>query len=72
MLVLCASFLNAKTKTLFTPWELGSTKWFKLGFCGNNSDFDRYLFQLVVLLKPDFNCGNSYILSWVDKVTTGS
>ena len=27
-----------------------------------------YLFQLIVLLKPDFN----FILSWVDKVTTGT
>ena len=31
-----------------------------------------YLFQLNVLLKPDFNCFNSFTLSWVDKVTTGT
>ena len=70
MFVLCASFSNAKTKILFTPWKIGSTKWFKLGFCANNSVFDRYLFQLIVLLKPVFNCGNNFALSWVDKVTT--
>ena len=28
-----------------------------------------YLFQLLVLLKPDSNCFNSFILSWVNKVT---
>ena len=43
-----------------------------LRLCANNSGFDRYLFQLIVLLKPDFNCGNNFALSWVDKVTTGT
>ena len=33
---------------------------------------DWYLFKLNVLLKPDFNCFNSFTLSWVDKVTTGT
>ena len=33
---------------------------------------DWYLFQLNVLLKPDFNCFNSFTLSWVDEVTTGT
>ena len=28
----------------------------KIGFCANNSGFDKYLFQLITLLKPDFNC----------------
>ena len=32
----------------------------------------RYLFQLIVLLKPDPNCLSSYVLSWVDKATTGT
>ena len=27
---------------------------------------------MVVLLKPDFNCCNSFELSWIDKVTTGT
>ena len=34
-----------------------------LDFCLNNSGFARYLFQLIVLLKPDFNCGNNFALS---------
>ena len=72
MLVLCASFSNTKTKSLVTPWKLGSIKWFKFAFSANNSGFGRYLFQLFVILKPDFNCGNNYALSWVDKVTTGT
>ena len=33
---------------------------------------DSYLFQLIVLLKPDFNCWSNFALSWVDKVTTGT
>ena len=33
---------------------------------------DWFLFQLVVLLKPDSNCFNSFILPWADKVTTGA
>lgn len=27
---------------------------------------------MVVLLKPGFNCCNSFELSWIDKVTTGT
>ena len=36
--------------------KLGSTKWLKFGFRANNSGFDQYLFQLITLLKPYFNC----------------
>ena len=32
--------------------------------------FHSNLFQLIVLLKPDFNCSSSFELSWVDKGTT--
>ena len=46
-------------------------KSFKFEFCANNSGLAEYLFQLIVFLKPDFNCGNKFALSWVDKVTTG-
>ena len=53
---LCASFSNAKTKNLFTPSKLGATKWLRFGFYANNSGFDKYLFQLITLLKPYFNC----------------
>ena len=72
MLILWSSFPNAKTKRLFTPWKLGSIKWFKFTFYANNSGFAGYLFQLIVLLKPDFNCGNDFAVSCVDKVTTGT
>ena len=44
----------------------------KFDFWGNNSAYGRYLFQLIVLLKPDFNWGNNFAWSWVDKVTTGT
>ena len=70
MFILFTSFSNAKTKIPFTPWKHGWTKGFKFGFCLNYSGFDRYLFKLNVVLKPDFNCGN-FALSWVDKVNTG-
>ena len=30
------------------------------------------LIFIQVILKPDFNCCNSFALSWVDKVTTGT
>ena len=48
------------------------TKWYKFGFCVHNSGFDKYLFQLIVLFKPDFNYVNNFTLSWVDKVSTGT
>ena len=63
ILVLWLSPSTAKTKNLLTPWKRGSIKWFKFAFCANNSGFARYLFQLIVLLKPDFNCGNNFVLS---------
>ena len=59
-------------QSLFIPRKCGSTKWFKFGFCANDSGFDKYLFQLIVLLKPNFNCFNNSALTWVDKVTTGT
>ena len=33
---------------------------------------DSYLFQLIVFLKPDFNCWSNFSLSLVDKVTAGT
>ena len=63
---------NAITKSPFTPWKLGSVKWFKFGYCGSSSGLGKYLFQLIVLLKPDFNSSNDFALSCVDKVTTGT
>ena len=34
--------------------------------------FDWSLSQLIVLLKPDFNCWSNFALSWIDKVTAGT
>ena len=31
-----------------------------------------YLFHLIVLLNPDFNCSKSFLSFSVDKVTTGT
>ena len=54
-----------KQKSLFTSSKHGSiTK--------SKYKFDWYLFQLIVLLKPEFNCCNSFALSWADKVTIGT
>ena len=72
LLIFCASSSNDKTKSLLTPWKLGSIKWFKFGFYCSSSGFGKYLFQLIVLLKPDFNYGNNFALSCNDKVTTGT
>ena len=47
-------------------------QFFKFPFCANNSGFAIYSFQLIALLKPNFNYGNNFALSWVDKVTTGT
>ena len=33
---------------------------------------DLYLFYLIVLLNPDFNCSKKLLSSFVDKVTTGT
>ena len=70
--VLPSLFLNDKTKSLFTPWKIGLIKKFLYGFGACTDTFGSYLFQLIVLLKPDFNCSSSFSSPWVDKVTTGS
>ena len=57
-------------KSLFIPWKPGSTIWFKYLYFGYVFGSDWYLFQLIVLLKPDFNYWSYFALSWVDKVTT--
>ena len=68
---LSSSFSNDKIRSLFTPWKLGSVKKSKNWFCLSRENFGLYLFQSIVLLKPDFNCCNSFSLSWVDIVVTG-
>ena len=65
-------FFKCQTKSISITWKLCANKWFKFGFCVNNSGFDKCLFPLIVLLKPDFNCANNFAFSWVDKVTTGT
>ena len=70
--VLPSLFTEDKTKSLFTPWKLGSTKKSKYGFDACVVTFGSYLFQLIVLFKPDFNCSSSFALSLVENVTTGT
>ena len=65
------SFAKNKTKSLFIPWGFGSIEQSKYGFVFLLIFFDRYSFQLIVLLKPNFNASSSFPLSWVDKVISG-
>ena len=53
-------------------WKLGSIKYYKYGFDAGIVTIDWYLFQLIVHLRPDLICCNSFALSRVDKVTTGT
>ena len=55
-------------KSLFTPWKLESNKWFKYWFCAYVFGSDWYLFQLIVLLKPGFNCRRNFALYGIHKV----
>ena len=64
--------MNDKTKSLFTPWKLGTTKKFKYLFQAWYVLLKWNLFQLIVLSKLDSNCFNSFLLSRVDKVTSGT
>ena len=48
---------------LETLTQLNLNLQFKFAFCANNAGFARYLFQVIVLVKSDFNCGNKVILS---------
>ena len=64
--VLSSLFSNDKTKILFIPWKLELIKKSKYGFGASTDTFDSYLFQLIVLLKIDFNFSSNFfiILSW--------
>ena len=66
------SSLKDKTKSLFTPWKVGSIGKSKYLFCPWFVVSARYLSQLIFLLEPDSNCFRSSMFSWVDKVTTGT
>ena len=59
-----------KQKVYLIPKNLDQFKYGITGFTG--SVFEWYLFQLIVLLNPDFNYCYSFGSSWVDKVTTGT
>ena len=65
-------FCPSVDTNLFTPWEIGSIKKSRYWFCPSVDTFVWYLLQLVVLLKPDLNCSYIFVLSRVDKVTTGT
>ena len=73
---LSSLFLNDKAKkfiySLKIIKKLKTIKKSKYWFCLSDQTFHWYLFQLIVLLKPSFNCCNSFVLSCVDKVTTGT
>ena len=49
----------------------GSIKWFKLLVLGWLVISDLYLFHLIALLNPVFNCANNLLLSSVDGLTIG-
>ena len=61
---------NYKIKSLFTLLKCGSIKKSKCGIGAWIVTFDWCFFTLVVYLKPNFNCCNSFAISGVDKVTT--
>ena len=51
-----------KPKIPFTPWKLGLIKASQYWFSLSIFTFNWYLFLLVALLKPDFNCCNNFAL----------
>ena len=51
LFTLCASSTNDKTKSIFSPWKLGSIKKSKYWFCLSVDTFGWYLVQLIVLFK---------------------
>ena len=64
--------LKDKTKSLFTPWKPGSIRKSTYMFLAWFFVSGRYLFQVIVLLKPDSNCLRSFMFPWVDNVATGT
>ena len=70
MMFFFAVFAKAKPTTLYTFQKLGSDKIIKYWFWAFAVIFYWYLFHLIVLLNPDFNCFGSIALSRVDKVIT--
>ena len=66
---LSSLFLKDKTKSLLTSQKLGWTAHSKYVSFLFFIAFDWYLVQLIVSLKSEFNCFNTFALSWGDKVT---
>ena len=61
-----------KQKVYLLPENLDQVKNVKICFALELLFSDWYLFQLGFLLKTGCNCLNTFILSWVDSVTTGT
>ena len=52
--------------------NVGSINWFQWLVLVWLVISDLYLFHLIVLLNPDFNCSKKLLSSFIDKVTTGT
>ena len=70
--VLCYLFSNDKTDNLLFFVNLGSIKWFKWLVLVWLVISHLYLFHLIVLLSPDFNCSKRLWSSIADKVTSST
>ena len=67
-----SSFSYNRTKSIFTLWKIRLIKKSKYWFYFSGETFDWYLFQLIALLKQDFNWSGGFKLSSIDKVMTGT
>ena len=70
--VISSLLLDDNTNNLLPFVNVGSIKWFKWLVLVWLVISDLYLFHLIVLLNPDFNCSKKLLSSFADKVTTGS
>ena len=66
--VLSAMFANGSTTA---PWTLGSSKTSKYCFC-LHCYFWLIFTSVDWQLNPNFNCSGSFVLSGVEKITTGT
>ena len=58
----CSLWFIDKAKCLFISWKLGSIKKYKYQLILSLDTFGWYLFQIIVLLKPDFNYSRCFAL----------
>ena len=56
-------FQTLKQKVYLLLESLAQLNDLSFDFFVNNAGVDMYLFQLIVLLKSDFNCGNNFALT---------